>query len=306
MHHDGSANPSNIGVTSAAPVSSQPQARSPAEPSGAGDTSICSVVRMADGVIYVKWWIANWVDGTNWMTRLERGAYHDLLMHQASNGPFSDAMAKRILSTDYDIVWPVIHVKFKRTQDGLLYNDKMHREATSIREYSKSRSCNRKGKRKMRQKDMSDTSSSYEPHMGSGSGNSGISASKAPDVQRAAMCPHLTRLYAAYPKKAAKTAVYRTWAQLIADGHDPQELADKCIATVEKYKRSEQWIKGGGKFIPELASFLEKGRWDDQPVEYHEEQSDPNDAAMARKGNEYRDSGLTEAARRVREQYGLE
>ena len=87
-----------------------------------------------------------------------------------------------------------------------------------------------------------------------------------PDIQAASMCPHLRRVSDAYPKPNGHRAAYRTWAALIAEGHNAQELADKCVAAIDLYKNSEEWAKDKGAYIPDLASWLDKGRWEDKPT----------------------------------------
>lgn len=51
------------------------------------------------------------------------------------------------------------------------------------------------------------------------------------------------------------------WARLKVNGS-----FDKVLAAVEQQKRSEQWQKDGGQFIPHPATWLNQGRWDDEPA----------------------------------------
>jgi len=105
------------------------------------------------------------------MSRTERGAYHDLLMAQASTGNLTSDMVHRILGSDYDAVWPVIQCKFSE-KNNVFFNQKMLSECQRVEEYSKSRSSNRRKKRKLQTKDMKNICISHEKHMGSGSGTS--------------------------------------------------------------------------------------------------------------------------------------
>lgn len=66
--------------------------------------------------------------------------------------------------------------------------------------------------------------------------------------------------WAAYPKKAAKGAAFKTWKRL----KPSQELTDKMIAAIETQKRSEQWTLEGGRFIPNPATWLNGERWEDE------------------------------------------
>jgi hypothetical protein len=42
------------------------------------------------------------------------------------------------------------------------------------------------------------------------------------------------------------------------------------LAAVENQKRSEQWVKDGGQFIPHPATWLNQGRWDDVVKPYRD------------------------------------
>lgn len=66
--------------------------------------------------------------------------------------------------------------------------------------------------------------------------------------------------WAAYPKKQAKGAAFKTWKRL----KPSQELTDKMIAAIEAQKRSEQWMTEGGRFIPNPATWLNGERWEDE------------------------------------------
>lgn len=60
-----------------------------------------------------------------------------------------------------------------------------------------------------------------------------------------------------YPKKKGKGAARKAWMK-----HKPP---DKIHKTLEAYKRTEQWKKDGGQYIPYPATFINEGRWDDEP-----------------------------------------
>jgi hypothetical protein len=129
---------------------------------------------MANGtkILYVRWWIDDWVGGTAYMTRLERGGYHDLLMCQASRQePMSIEIVQRVLGSDFDKIWPNICQKFCEKK-GLFFSQKMAEEVERSANYSRSRSSNRKGNKKLKKKHISNICETYVPtyekHMGSG------------------------------------------------------------------------------------------------------------------------------------------
>lgn len=63
-----------------------------------------------------------------------------------------------------------------------------------------------------------------------------------------------------YPKKVGKRACLRSWKRL----RPSIELQEKIKAAIEKQKNSEQWKKNLGQYIPNPATWLNQGRWDDE------------------------------------------
>ena len=61
----------------------------------------------------------------------------------------------------------------------------------------------------------------------------------------------------AYPKKVGKEAARKAFAKVKAP-------ADTLIAAVEQQKNSPQWKKENGRFIPNPATWLNQGRWEDE------------------------------------------
>ncbi len=63
-----------------------------------------------------------------------------------------------------------------------------------------------------------------------------------------------------YPKKVGKAATLKIWLRVVR-GKIP---LPKMLETLSKQKKSEQWTKSGGQFIPHPATYLNQGRWDDE------------------------------------------
>lgn len=62
-----------------------------------------------------------------------------------------------------------------------------------------------------------------------------------------------------YPRKAAKAAALKAWQKL----NPSPELVERILAHVRDHKRSPDWIKDGGQFVPYPATFLNGRRWED-------------------------------------------
>jgi hypothetical protein len=64
-----------------------------------------------------------------------------------------------------------------------------------------------------------------------------------------------------YPNRTGKKAAYKAWQ----NAKDKPPIED-ILAAVRKQKASLNWTKDGGQFIPMPVTWLNQGRWDDQPT----------------------------------------
>lgn len=70
------------------------------------------------------------------------------------------------------------------------------------------------------------------------------------------------QFWAVYPKKVGKRA-----AQKAFQNAQNRPRIDDLLKAIERAMKSEQWRKDGGQFIPNPATWLNQGRWDDEPVQ---------------------------------------
>lgn len=63
-----------------------------------------------------------------------------------------------------------------------------------------------------------------------------------------------------YPKKVGKQAALKSWKRIKPDA----ELFERILSALEQAKRSEQWQRERGRFIPNPTTWLNQGRWDDE------------------------------------------
>lgn len=66
--------------------------------------------------------------------------------------------------------------------------------------------------------------------------------------------------WAVYPKKVGKGAAEKSFAKYKPD----DELTNRMIKAVQAARRSEQWQKDGGQYIPNPATWLNQKRWEDE------------------------------------------
>ena len=71
------------------------------------------------------------------------------------------------------------------------------------------------------------------------------------------------RFWSAYPKKVAKPVALKAFLKAKKAGANIRAVMDG----LERAKRSSQWVKDDGKFIPHPASWLNAARWEDQGPE---------------------------------------
>ena len=64
------------------------------------------------------------------------------------------------------------------------------------------------------------------------------------------------RFWEAYPRKEGRYRAYQAYSRVCGD-------IELLIASLEKQKRSEQWRKEGGRFIPHADRWLNEKRWED-------------------------------------------
>jgi len=90
--------------------------------------------------------------------------------------------------------------------------------------------------------------------------SAGSQPRKTPRTDTPVNGEYFERFWAGYPRKVAKQKCRAVWARL----RPTADLAEQIIAAVEVYKRTEQWQRERGRFIPHPSTFLRQGRWEDE------------------------------------------
>jgi hypothetical protein len=67
------------------------------------------------------------------------------------------------------------------------------------------------------------------------------------------------QFWSAYPRKVAKKIALQKWLRIKMT----DELFAQITTALENYKKSPQWVKDGGQFIPHPATWLYQERWND-------------------------------------------
>lgn len=74
-----------------------------------------------------------------------------------------------------------------------------------------------------------------------------------------------------YPKKIAKQYALKSWKRL----KPSKQLQEKMMQALRWQKESEQWKRDGGKYIPNPATWLNGGYWDNEPEQDNHPIRDP-------------------------------
>ena len=74
--------------------------------------------------------------------------------------------------------------------------------------------------------------------------------------------PNITReafdvFWEAYPRKVGKSSARKSFSRVSAD-------LNTMLIAIERQKNSDQWRRDGGRYIPNPATWLNQGRWEDE------------------------------------------
>ncbi len=67
--------------------------------------------------------------------------------------------------------------------------------------------------------------------------------------------------WSAYPKKMGKGAAFKVFIKLKLTKKDKADI----LTALDWQKKSEQWLRDNGQFIPYPATYLNQRRWEDEP-----------------------------------------
>lgn len=79
-------------------------------------------------------------------------------------------------------------------------------------------------------------------------------------TERARLDDAFNRFWAAYPRKEDKQKAKKAFERLKPD----EGLLETMLAGIERQKKSAQWTKDGGQFIPHPTTWLNGCRWEDE------------------------------------------
>lgn len=81
--------------------------------------------------------------------------------------------------------------------------------------------------------------------------------------------PHFAAFWSAYPRKTAKPNAMTAFARLDPDS----DTLAAMLAALDVQRRSVDWCKDGGRYIPHPATWINARRWEDQMPEVNKPQT---------------------------------
>ena len=105
--------------------------------------------------------------------------------------------------------------------------------------------------------------------------------------KRAAGALQFADFWEAYPKKVGKQEAEKAFRKAFPAGDEH----NVTIPAIERHKRSAQWTKDGGQFIPNPATWLNQKRWEDELT--------PATAAPSPANSTFDDSAMEAAVQRT-------
>jgi hypothetical protein len=95
--------------------------------------------------------------------------------------------------------------------------------------------------------------------------------------------PEFARFWAAYPRKVAKDAAVMAFAKRKPD----EILVGQMIAAIERQGLTQRCQRGESQYVPYPATWLNEGRWKDEPGEPHPDGDKPAWALVAGFNNRF-------------------
>jgi len=80
--------------------------------------------------------------------------------------------------------------------------------------------------------------------------------------RKAAYSVSFDEFWKAYPKRVGKDAAWKAWQSRTRAGTLP--TIEALTAAIDTQKRSPAWVKDSGQYIPNPATWLNQGRWQDE------------------------------------------
>ncbi len=211
----------------------------------------------------------DFLTGVALLSMKERGQYITLLCLQQQLGHMSLKQMEMAVGK----LSPGVLSKYVRDEEGMYYNRRAEIEIGKRKAHCEKQKENIR--RRWEKDTTEDTTAIPEEYHGINHGiNHGIttviplananantqviSSSQGKNEGNRLREEQFDMFWSVYPKKVGKQAARKAFEKV------PGSAYPKLIPAVEEQKQSLQWQREGGRFIPNPATWLNQGRWDDE------------------------------------------
>lgn len=239
----------------------------------------------------VLFYTSDFLSGTMLMRNDQVGKYIKLLCIQHQQGHLSEEDMLEMCGS-YD---ERIFSKFVKDENGLYYNVRMEEETLKRKKYSESRSNNRKGIKNQHMnehmsQDMIEDMSEHmykhieqhmTPHMENENINENINININRDInnisisedtniikdEKSEIDEMFDMFWIVYPKKSNKKGAKVSFKRI----KNLKTEFPLIMEALERFKKSKQWTKQNGEFIPLPTTWINQERWKDEHIETRED-----------------------------------
>ena len=219
---------------------------------------------------------SDFLTGVTLLSMKERGQYITLLCLQQQMGHMSLGQ----MQTAVGRLSPALLSKYVQDEDGLYYNRRAEEEIRKRQAHCEKQRGNIRRRWSKDTMEDSEAIPSYIPD-----GYHGITTvipleneneiykpesreEVRPEVESKDTTPKRTdrdeafdTFWTAYPRKIGKQAARKAFAKV------PKSAWPKLVPAIEAQKKSRQWLTEDGRYIPNPATWLNQGRWEDEAPE---------------------------------------
>lgn len=229
-----------------------------------------------------QFYAADFLTATAEWTDEEVGIYLRFLLNQWINGSIPrefKRLSMLITANPEDLEknhWPLIGQKFVEGKDGRLRNARLEEIKQQQIDYRKAQAkLGKKGAQKRWGRHDEPHSERYSDPSGdtisdpNGDSNgqkialqssSSFLKKEKRKKRKKVDWNGFAKCWSAYPKKKSKGQAEKNWEKI----NPGEQLVEKILSTIERAKKSDDWQKNQGEFIPYFSSWLNAKGWEDE------------------------------------------
>mgnify|MGYP005767795181 CR=1 FL=1 len=104
---------------------------------------------------------------------------------------------------------------------------------------------------------------------------------------REGVLDRFARFWNAYPKKVGKSVAEKSFKKIKPD----ESLLQKMLYAIEQQRKTNQWMRDGGRYIPNPSTWLNQRRWEDEGIEPSVMEAQTGDPVLTALREMYEEAG---------------